>query len=147
MATPAAFQVQPINNRKRIPTKTIRALARHIAQNFDPKQIILFGSHAHGKPTAWSDVDLLVVMDTPEGEEMDAILKVADSLPDLSFKVDIIVIRAPCLKSEKNWAIGSCAKSRQRGRFCMNELTKEWVDKVRAAQRVRRFVRTKLGIK
>ncbi len=52
MATPAVFQVQPINKRKRIPMKTIRALARHIAQNFDLEQIILFGSHAYGKPTA-----------------------------------------------------------------------------------------------
>jgi len=34
----------------------------------DPSKIILFGSHAYGKPTAWSDVDLLVVMETPKGE-------------------------------------------------------------------------------
>jgi predicted nucleotidyltransferase len=42
--------------------RAIRAIAKHIAEKFDPEEIILFGSHAHGKPTAWSDVDLLVVM-------------------------------------------------------------------------------------
>ena len=67
MATPSAFQVPPIHKRKRIPMKTIRAIADHIAEKFDPEEIILFGSHAYGKPTAWSDVDLLVVMDTPKG--------------------------------------------------------------------------------
>jgi hypothetical protein len=35
-------------------------------------------------------VDLLVVMDTPDGE-LAAILEIAESLPDLSFRVDIIV--------------------------------------------------------
>jgi uncharacterized protein len=90
MTTPAVFQVPPLKERTRIPMKTIRAIARHIAENFDPEKIILFGSHAYGNPTAWSDVDLLVVMDTPEGE-LAAIKEVAESLPDLSFRVDIIV--------------------------------------------------------
>jgi predicted nucleotidyltransferase len=100
MAAPNVFQVPPINERKRIPMKTIRAIAQHIAEKFDPEQIILFGSHAYGKPTAWSDVDLLVVMDTPKGE-MDAILKVGDSLPDLPFRVDIIVRSREVLEKRK----------------------------------------------
>ena len=80
--------------------KTIRAIANHIAEKFNPEQIILFGSHAYGKPTAWSDVDLLVVMDTPKGE-MDAILMVGDSLPDLPFKVDIVVRSRKVLERRK----------------------------------------------
>src|SRR3990172_6814538 len=80
MATPAVFQIPPLQKRKRIPMTTIRAIANHIAEKFDPEQIILFGSHAYGKPTAWSDVDLLVVMDTPKGE-METILEIVDSLP------------------------------------------------------------------
>ena len=80
--------------------KTIRAIAKHIAEKFDPEQIILFGSHAYGKPTAWSDVDLLVVMDTPKGE-MDAILEVGNSLPDLEFSVDIVVRSRQVLEKRK----------------------------------------------
>jgi len=90
MTTQAVFQVPPLKERTCIPMKTIRAIAKHIADEFDPEQIILFGSHAYGNPTAWSDVDLLVVMDTPDGE-LAAILEIAESLPDLSFRVDIIV--------------------------------------------------------
>lgn len=90
MTTQAVFQVPPLKERTRIPMKTIRAIAKRIADEFHPEEIILFGSHAYGNPTAWSDVDLLVVMDTPEGE-LAAILEIADSLPDLSFRVDIVV--------------------------------------------------------
>jgi predicted nucleotidyltransferase len=69
--------------------KTIRAIARHIVEKFDPEQIILFGSHAYGKPGAWSDVDLLVVMDTPKGEAETG-LEIMQSLPKLSFHVDVV---------------------------------------------------------
>ncbi len=80
--------------------RTIRALANHIAKKFNPEEIILFGSHAYGKPSVWSDVDFLVIMDTPKGE-MDAILKVADSLPDLPFSVDIVVRSRKVLENRK----------------------------------------------
>ena len=91
MATPSVFQVPPINKRKRIPMKTIRAIAKHIAKKFDPEQIILFGSHAYGNPTAWSDVDLLIVIDMPKGKEFEKSLEVGRSLPSLTFGLDIVV--------------------------------------------------------
>lgn len=55
--------------------KTIRAIVKHIAEKFYPEQIILFGSHVYGQPTAWSDVDLLVVMGTPVGKNLKSRLK------------------------------------------------------------------------
>jgi len=90
MATPSAFQVPPINKRKRIPMRTIRALANHIAEKFNPEEIILFGSHAYGKPEPWSDVDLLVVMETPKGEA-ETSLEIYRSLPRITFSLDILV--------------------------------------------------------
>lgn len=90
MATPSAFKVPPINERKRIPMRTIRALANHIAEKFEPEAIILFGSHAYGKPEAWSDVDLLVVMETPKGE-VETSLEIYKSLPRITFSLDIVV--------------------------------------------------------
>jgi predicted nucleotidyltransferase len=41
----------------------IEELSNRIAQEFRPEQIILFGSHAYGQPTADSDVDLLIIME------------------------------------------------------------------------------------
>ena len=40
----------------------IRKFADEVVWRFKPEKIILFGSYAYGKPTADSDVDLLVVM-------------------------------------------------------------------------------------
>lgn len=40
----------------------IKNLCERIASEFNPEKIILFGSQAYGKPTAESDIDLLVVM-------------------------------------------------------------------------------------
>ena len=45
--------------------QAIRAVAERIADHFQPEKIILFGSHAYGHPKPESDVDLLVIMDTP----------------------------------------------------------------------------------
>src|SRR5512138_514415 len=44
----------------------INAITRKIVENFDPEQVILFGSYAYGKPTIDSDVDVLVVMESTE---------------------------------------------------------------------------------
>lgn len=54
--------------RKKISTKHIRAVIEQITSTYDPEKIILFGSYAYGKPNAWSDLDLLVIMDAPNGE-------------------------------------------------------------------------------
>jgi predicted nucleotidyltransferase len=45
-----------------VPMQAIQALADQIAREFQPEQIILFGSHAYGRPHGGSDVDLLVIM-------------------------------------------------------------------------------------
>lgn len=89
MVTQPAFQGQQPDKHARISMRMIRALANHIAEKFDPEEIILFGSHAYGKPDDGSDVDLLVVMETPKGE-VKTIMEISDSLPPLPFRVDII---------------------------------------------------------
>ena len=100
MITQAAFQVPPLKERKRIPVKTNHAIAEHIAEKFNPEKIILFGSHACGTPTAWSDVDLLVVMDTPKGE-LETAVAISESLPTLTFRVDIIACSKEVIEKRK----------------------------------------------
>ena len=48
--------------------KDIQAACDDIIREFEPRQIILFGSYAYGAPTEDSDVDLLVVMAIPESQ-------------------------------------------------------------------------------
>jgi predicted nucleotidyltransferase len=89
MITQATFQIPPIQERKRIPLRVIRAVVRHIVGRFSPEEIILFGSYAYGKPTPWSDVDLLVIMETPKGE-LETAMEIIESLPATLFSVDIL---------------------------------------------------------
>lgn len=80
--------------------RTIRALAKHIAKEFQPEEIILFGSHAYGKPMPWSDVDLLIVMDTPKGE-METALEIKKSISPILFSVDILARSRKVLERRK----------------------------------------------
>ena len=45
-----------------ITTDTIHAVAKLIADRFDPEKVIPFGSHARGNAGSHSDVDILVVL-------------------------------------------------------------------------------------
>lgn len=85
------LEVPPIDKRKRIPMRVIHALVKHIVGKFNPEKIILFGSYAYGKPGKWSDVDLLVVMDTPPDGELGAAMAISNSLPPHWFSIDIVV--------------------------------------------------------
>jgi uncharacterized protein len=112
MNDPSALQNPQLSKSRRIPMRTIRALANHIARKFNPEEIILFGSHAYGNPDDGSDVDLLVVMETPKGE-VKTIMEISDSLPPLPFRVDIIArSRATIDKRKKS------------GDFFLREVTK-----------------------
>jgi predicted nucleotidyltransferase len=78
-----------VDERSRIPGEIIQELIRRIAERFQPQKIILFGSYAYGKPRPESDVDLLVVMDTPLRMTQQA-LEIRQHVNPL-FGVDIIV--------------------------------------------------------
>lgn len=45
-----------------ITREQIQHLCIQIAREFHPERIILFGSHAYGRPGPFSDVDLLIIM-------------------------------------------------------------------------------------
>lgn len=51
----------------------IQQLVMIIAEKIHPQKIILFGSYAYGNPKPESDVDILVIMDTPLKESQQAL--------------------------------------------------------------------------
>jgi len=69
----AVINVPTIDKRKRIPQKAIHRVVKQIVEKFKPQKIILFGSYARGNPRPESDVDLLVLMDTPLKDVQQAI--------------------------------------------------------------------------
>jgi uncharacterized protein len=60
-----AVHVPTVDKRTRIPQKAIDQVVQQIVEKFKPQKIILFGSYARGDFRPESDVDLLVVMETP----------------------------------------------------------------------------------
>lgn len=48
---------------KSLTKKALSEIVAKIVNHFQPDKIILFGSHAWGAPTTYSDVDILVIMD------------------------------------------------------------------------------------
>lgn len=84
-----AIKVPTIDKRKRIPQKAIDNVVKQIVDKFKPQRIILFGSYARGNPRPESDVDLLVVMETPLREVQQAI-QISQEI-DYRFGLDLIV--------------------------------------------------------
>jgi predicted nucleotidyltransferase len=83
--------------------RVIRRYARAIAEEFQPDQIILFGSYAYGTPNADSDVDLLVIMPAWNQHSKAAQIRWRLAAP---FPMDLIV-RTP---KERKWRLeeGDC---------------------------------------
>jgi predicted nucleotidyltransferase len=44
----------------------IKTIADRIRETYQPEQIILFGSYAYGIPNEGSDIDILIIKDTPD---------------------------------------------------------------------------------
>ena len=68
--------------------RVIRQFARQVAEQFKPKRIILFGSHAYGKPNADREVDILVIM--PCRNQHDQAVKIRSAI-EAPFPMDLIV--------------------------------------------------------
>jgi predicted nucleotidyltransferase len=84
-----AVKVPTVDKRKRIPQKAIDQVVKQIVEKFKPQKIILFGSYARGNPHPESDVDMLVVMDTPLREVKQS-LEIHHHL-DVMFGLDLVV--------------------------------------------------------
>src|SRR5205085_9520009 len=72
----------------RVPRAAIRKYVRRVVERFRPQRVILFGSHACGKPHEDSDVDLLVVM--PARSMIDQAVRIRVAF-DTPFPMDLLV--------------------------------------------------------
>jgi predicted nucleotidyltransferase len=87
---------------RKIKYQQIKQAAQKLAEAIHPERIILFGSYAYGKPTADSDVDLLVVIPQKTRKERnETYIKASKALDPHPFPCDI-VIRS---KSDIPWRI------------------------------------------
>ena len=73
-----------------VTTREIKRYCAAIARAFQPEKIILFGSHAYGRPHGDSDVDVLVIMPDAKRFGRRPSLTIRRKAP-ASFPVDMLV--------------------------------------------------------
>ena len=124
--------------------KDIQATCDDIVREFTPLQVILFGSYAYGKPSEYSDVDLLVVMPVEKSETRRQASEIRERIPR-RFSMDILV-RSPeeiaYRISHNDWFLREVTekgevlyesddfyvKTHKRENTEMNPLTLEWIE-------------------
>lgn len=84
----------------KVTPRLLRELTRRLVAETKPDQIILFGSYAYGKPSAHSDLDLMIVTNEPRGaSERDRhqfiSSKISDAMRNLSELPFDVVARTP----------------------------------------------------
>jgi predicted nucleotidyltransferase len=83
-----------------VPRSAIRRLARDIGERFQPDRVILFGSYAYGRPRPDSDVDLLVIVLTPN--QIAQAVRI-DEAVEPGFFLDLIVRTPKTLERRLRW--------------------------------------------
>lgn len=76
---------------KKIPAGLRKEVVGRLVNEFHPETIYLFGSHAWGKPTAGSDMDLLVIVKTSRQKPIQRAIRAQRSLRGVKAPVDVLV--------------------------------------------------------
>ena len=69
----------------------LREVTRRLVEQFQPEQVILFGSQVWGKPTAGSDIDLMVVVTQSDLSDYERSVLGHRCLKGLDIAKDVIV--------------------------------------------------------
>jgi predicted nucleotidyltransferase len=73
-------------------SEQIETLGKKLKERFNVQQIIIFGSHAYGKPDEESDIDLCIITDLKNKRKIEIIREMRRELIDLiSNPLDILV--------------------------------------------------------
>jgi len=98
----------------------LRIATERLVHQFQPKRIILFGSHARGTADARSDVDLLVVC--PISGNRRALMVAMDrTLRGLGFARDIIVMTPEEFESDRHIPGTAARPAWQEGKILYEE--------------------------
>lgn len=76
---------------KAISDELLQEITRRLVAEFEPEQVILFGSHAWGAPDEDSDVDLLVITADSQEKPAERATRAYRSLRGLMVPTDIMV--------------------------------------------------------
>ena len=70
-----------------------------VCQQFNPKQVILFGSYIDGTPHADSDIDIAVIFNNVEGDWLETWGQLIGLRKGISFDIEAHMLDETCNKS------------------------------------------------
>lgn len=73
-------------------------IVQRLVAEFNPEQIILFGSYAWGNPTSESDIDLCIVVDEISERPIQRVLRAYHALSGLNISKDVLIKTRPQLE-------------------------------------------------
>ena len=76
---------------KTLSEQLLNDITHRLVVEFQPEQVILFGSYAWGEPSAGSDVDLMVIVSHSDLSEYQRALRGHACLSDLEIAKDVVV--------------------------------------------------------
>ena len=76
---------------EKVDEEFLNEVIRRIVSAVDPERIILFGSHAYGKPKKGSDLDIMVIVDRIKNSRRQMVLRIRESLSNFLIGKDIMV--------------------------------------------------------
>jgi len=85
---------------EKVDEEFLKEVVRRIVSAVDPVKIILFGSHAYGKPKKGSDLDIMVVVKDDVGSCQEVAAEIYGALCGLLIPKDVVVVR---LKDIEEW--------------------------------------------
>ena len=96
---------KPETKAVKVTEELLNEIVRKIVENFKVEKIILFGSYAWGKPREWSDIDLLVILESKLHPRQRRI-KIKDVCQPDFIPMDILAMTSEELQSrldKKDW--------------------------------------------
>jgi predicted nucleotidyltransferase len=91
-----------MGTRQKTTQQLIRVMIQRLVKQFDPEQIILFGSQARGAAGPNSDVDLLVVASVPFAQKRKRQVEMRVALHDVHVPKDIILVTPEEVKQDRH---------------------------------------------
>ena len=117
---------------EKVDEEFLKEVVRRIVSAVDPVKIILFGSHAYGKPKKGSDLDIMVVVDKIENTRREIVLRIREALSDFLIGKDIVVVTTQEIEDWKEVPQAFVTYVVKRGRILYEkkiDLVKLWIKK------------------
>lgn len=87
----ASLRGHPTRAKKKVIATLLQEMTRRLVNEFDPEQVILFGSYAWGTPNKDSDVDLMVIVAESNETDYMRMVRAYDALIGLRVPKDVFV--------------------------------------------------------